>query len=88
MAQRLYQFVIWSYAAAYIFALCIFAVGTWGLLGADRDPLAGVFLIPLGLPWTLLWENGEGPHGPWLALTAPLGNLLLIGAVRRTFAAG
>ena len=32
----------WVFAAAYVVALFLFAVGTWGSFGADRDPLAGV----------------------------------------------
>ena len=43
----------WSFAAAYTLALFLLAVDTWGWLSDDRDPLSGLFLIPLGMPWTL-----------------------------------
>ena len=39
-------------------------------LGQDRDPLSGVFLIPLGLPWIWLGD-AAGLTGPALAILAP-----------------
>ena len=47
----------WVFAAAYVVALFLFALGTWGWFGADRDPLAGVFVILLGLPWNLFIDS-------------------------------
>ena len=29
-------------------------IGFFGLFGSPRGPLAGVFLIPLGMPWILM----------------------------------
>ena len=43
--------------ALYLVALGLFSVGTLGLLGSKRDPLFGVFLMPLGLPWNLLLDG-------------------------------
>ena len=38
-------------ALLYVAALGLWLVGTFGLFGQERDPLAGVFLVPLGWPW-------------------------------------
>jgi hypothetical protein len=38
------------FAIPYALAFTPFAVGWLGLFGVAPDPLAGVFLIPLGLP--------------------------------------
>jgi len=35
---------------AYLIALVVAAAGTVGLFGIEKDPLSGVFLIPLGFP--------------------------------------
>jgi hypothetical protein len=37
----------------YAAAFALFMVGTFGWFGQDQDPLSGVFLILLGLPWNL-----------------------------------
>ncbi|WP_108259921.1 hypothetical protein [Mangrovicoccus ximenensis] len=65
-------------AVAYLAALALLAIGSFGLFGQPRDPLAGVFLMPLGLPWGL-W-TGAAAEGlrPWLAALAPLLNLVLL----------
>ena len=41
----------------YLTALALLLIGTFGLFGQERDPSAGVFLMPLGLPW-VLWLDG------------------------------
>lgn len=66
------------FAALYLVALALFLIGTFGLFGQARDPLAGVFLMPLGLPW-VLWTGGfPDPWLPWLAALAPLLNLAIL----------
>jgi hypothetical protein len=63
---------------AYAFALGVFLLALFGLAGMERDPLAGVFLIPLGLPWNLLVDAAPEPAWPWLAALAPCVNLGLL----------
>jgi hypothetical protein len=68
----------WSLAvvgAAYVFALGVYVIGAFGLCGQIRSPLAGVFLIPLGLPWNLAIDSLPEATWPWLAAAAPLINL-------------
>ena len=61
----------------YLIALILFAAGTFGLFGSPQGPLAGVYLIPLGLPWNLMLDGVSESARPWLAASAPLLNLLL-----------
>lgn len=73
---------------AYLFALAILVIGTFGLFGQSPDPLSGVFLVPLGLPWNLMLDVFPEPLLPWLAAAAPLLNLAILFALcRRTSAA-
>ncbi|MCU0984176.1 MAG: hypothetical protein MUC89_04455 [Acetobacteraceae bacterium] len=66
------------FAGAYILALMLLAIGTFGLFGSARDPLAGVFLLPLGLPWNLLFDAAPQWSLPWIAVGAPAVNLLAL----------
>ena len=65
-------------ALLYVLALFLFAVGRFGLFGADRDPLSAVFLMPIGLPWVLHVDLLPEPLWPIAAVLAPLLNLALL----------
>jgi hypothetical protein len=71
------RWLIGAFALLYLAALALLAVGTFGLFGAERDPLSAVFLLPLGLPWNHWLGPFPEAARPWLALTTPLLNLLL-----------
>lgn len=75
---RLCKVVFGAFLLLYVAALALLAVGTFGLFGAERDPLSGIFLVPLGLPWNLLVDVFPDPMLPWLAAGAPMVNLLVI----------
>lgn len=79
------QWVIRISWAIYLLALALLLTGTFGLFGQERDPLSGVFLIPLGLPW-VLWTGGF-PEAwlPWLGAMAPLLNLAILKMLCRYF---
>ncbi|MCW5702502.1 MAG: hypothetical protein AB7I42_08730 [Bradyrhizobium sp.] len=81
--NRILLAVLVLFAMAYAFALAILAIGTFGLFGQERDPLSGVFLMPLGLPWNLMLTFFPDALGPWLALTTPAINLALIYVIGR-----
>ena len=72
------KFTIAALLLLYITALAILVVGTYGLFGAERDPLSGVFLVPLGLPWNRLLADLPDALLPWVGVAAPLVNLLLL----------
>ena len=67
-----------AFLTAYILALAALIVGTLGLFGQDRDPLSGVFLIPLGMPWNRLIELFPGVFWPWFAAAVPALNYLIL----------
>ena len=79
------RYAVWLFAILYAGALALFAVGTFGLFGAEADPLAGVFLIPLGMPWNGLIDVTPEPLWPWLAAAAPMLNLAILWGVCRWF---
>ncbi|WP_338501883.1 hypothetical protein V6R86_02770 [Sphingomonas kaistensis] len=60
----------WMFGVAYLVALGLFAISFWGLLGQSEDPLGGVFLLPLGLPWNLMLDRLTGMSSTAL-LVAP-----------------
>ncbi len=72
---RICRFILTAFSALYLLALAVLAVGTFGLFGQETDPLAGVFLIPLGLPWNRMIDPFPAPLWPWLAAAAPAVNL-------------
>lgn len=65
------------FALFYAIALALLAIGTFGLFGQERDPLSGIFLMPLGLPWNLIGDRA-GLSGPWLAMLAPAINAAIL----------
>jgi hypothetical protein len=78
MTFRIVRFVLWAFVLAYISAIAIYLIGTFGLFGEQKDPLSGVFLILLGQPWIMF--SSVLPQGllPWAGLLAPLLNVFLI----------
>ena len=76
--SRACSIVFYGFLLLYVLALVLLLVGTFGWFGAEKDPLSGVFLIPLGLPWNRFVGGASEALLPWLAAAAPLVNLLLI----------
>jgi len=68
--------VLVCFGLAYALALFLYLTGTYGWFGQQTDPLSGIFLIPLGLPWNFI----DAPETilPMLGIGAPLINFLLI----------
>lgn len=76
--MRICWFVIGTLGALYLAALALLLIGTFGLFGQERDPLAGVFLLPLGLPWSL-WTGGLSDNlRPLAATISPLLNIAIL----------
>ena len=80
------KWVIRIAVVLYLVALALLLIGTFGLFGQEQDPLAGVFLMPLGLPWVLWLDNLPDAVLPWVAVLAPLFNLALLYFLCRIFA--
>jgi hypothetical protein len=77
-----------GYAALYAIAVALFLVGAYGWFGSPQGPLAGVFLVPLGMPWVLGLDALPEAIRPAAAAAAPGLNLLLLWAVCRRRAGG
>lgn len=75
--------VLWLMLGAWLVALALLAIGTFGLFGQARDPLAGVFLIPLGLPWNRMLARLPEAALPWVGILAPLVSIGIIGVICR-----
>jgi len=75
------------FSVLYLLALILLIVGTFGLFGQPSDPLSGIFLIPLGLPWNQLVDLAPEPLWPWLTAAAPIANIALLGWLCRRFSA-
>jgi len=71
------------FGITYVIALGLFLVGTLGLFGSPSGPLAGGFLIPLGMPWVFMLESVSDTLKPWLAALAPGLNLAVLWLICR-----
>lgn len=61
----------------YAVALFLLSVGAFGWFAQEKDPLSGVFLMPLGLPWNMLADRFG--FGGWLtAVLAPAINAAIL----------
>lgn len=74
---RVVTWILGFFLLLYAAALLLLAIGTYGWFGQERDPLSGVFLLPLGLPWNLLADR-LGIPGTAAALLAPLVNAAIL----------
>jgi hypothetical protein len=83
MATKGCKIVFLVFALLYAGALLLFLIGTFGWFGQDRDSLAGVFLIPLGLPWNRLIDGLPDPLLAWAAAGAPIVNIALVAGLCR-----
>ena len=81
--MRLCKVIVGVFGLLWILAIAIFIIGQFGLFGQERDPLAGVFLIPLGFPWNRVIELAPEASWPWLAAAMPMVNLILLSAICR-----
>lgn len=70
--MRIFRVVFWVFLVLYALAMAVFVVGWFGLFGFSHDPLAGVFLIPLGLPWNFAGDLFPLAMQPYVSLAAPL----------------
>ena len=74
------KWIFWIYIGLYLCALALFAVSALGLFGQQKDPLGGVFLLPLGLPWNVLFDR-LGVSSTAAFLIAPGINVAILGAI-------
>ena len=66
------------FGTAWVAAIALLLIGTFGWFGQEKDPLSGIFLMPLGLPWNLFLDGLPNTMKPWGATFAPGINLALL----------
>lgn len=76
--SRLCRWAVIGFAALYAAAFALFLIGSYGWFGSPQGPLAGVFLVPLGLPWILTLDVLPESLRPAMGVAAPALNLLLL----------
>ena len=64
------KWVFFVFVGLYALALLLLAIGTFGWFGQEKDPLSGVFLLPLGLPWNVI-ANRIGIDSAVTTIIAP-----------------
>lgn len=67
-----------GFGLLWLAALALFVIGRLGLFGSPSGPLAGVFLVPLGLPWNLMLAGLPEQLLPWAGALAPGINLAIV----------
>ena len=71
------KWAFWIFVGLYLFSLALLGIGTFGLFGQEQDPLSGVFLLPLGLPWNVIADR-IGIEGAAVMIAAPLLNIAIL----------
>lgn len=79
------RIVIWILVLLWLAALALLLIGTLGLFGQEQDPLSGVFLVLLGMPWIYLVDLLPQAAWPWATALAPGLNILVILTLCRLF---
>ncbi|USG62639.1 hypothetical protein NBZ79_06570 [Sneathiella marina] len=70
------RLMVITFAVLYAVAISLFLVGTFDWFELQTGPLAGLLLIPLGLPWSLI-EAPDAIRLP-LGIGAPFLNLVIL----------
>jgi hypothetical protein len=76
--HRSCRLIVIGFSVMYALAAGLFVVGNFGLFGSPSGPLAGIFLLPLGLPWNRMLDIFPEPLWPTLAALAPAMNLIIL----------
>lgn len=77
--HRLCRLVVRSFAALYLLALALVGISLVDPFGVVPRPLAGVFVLVLGLPWTLSAAWFPEDLQPLAAALAPAINWIILG---------
>lgn len=78
------RILIWALFVLWGLALFAFGAGTWGWFGQETGPLAGVFLVILAFPWTLLVDFLPEPMWPLATALAPGLTILILWLICRS----
>jgi hypothetical protein len=75
IVSRICRIFVITFAVRYAVAFALYLIGTYGWFGSPQGPLAGVFLVPWGLPWILGLDVLPSAMLPAAAIAAPALNL-------------
>ncbi len=84
--SRACKWTVLTYLVLWVLAVILLIIGTFGVFGQERDPLSGVFLLPLGLPWALWTDGLPETLRPVAAGLAPLVNIGILKLLCRALA--
>jgi len=70
------KILIGAFVLLYALALAVFFTGTYGWFGQDKDPLSGIFLLLLGLPWALI--EFPARYNGYFAALSPVLNIFVL----------
>ncbi len=76
--SRICRLFVVTFGALYTVAFALYLVGTYGWFGSPQGPLAGAFLVPLGMPWILWLDILPSAMLPAAGIAAPALNLGLL----------
>ena len=79
LGQRFCRLVVRAFAYTYLSALALVGISMIDPFGLLPRPLAGVFLLVLGLPWTLAAALWPDDLQPIIAAVAPAINWFILG---------
>lgn len=70
---------------AYITAIVLFFADIQGWFGDSTGPLARLFMARLGFPWNRMLDGAPAELTPWVAMGAPIVNILLLNLLANQF---
>ena len=72
------KWVFFGFLIAFLAALAVFVSNMMGWFGQSPDALAGIYLLPFGLPWNLIGIALDDPFPIMFGLGSPLINLAIL----------
>jgi hypothetical protein len=85
---RVCKIILLGFCLLYALALLVWAMGTFGWFGTEKDPLSGVFLIILGQPWARWVDVLPEAIWPLGGILAPAINASILFAICRLLGRG
>ncbi len=72
------KWIFWAFLIAFAAALGFFASNMLGMFGQTPDALAGLYLLPFGLPWNMIGMELPDPYPLFIGLGGPIINLAIL----------
>lgn len=72
------KWLFWGFLLSFLAAFGFFVSNMMGWFGQTPDALAGLYLLPFGMPWNLVGLELPDPFPLMFGLGAPLLNLAIL----------